>query len=223
MENIVNGAAAQAASSTSTAVIGASGEGSLSKLFTTLLVAQIRNQDPLEPTDSSEFVNQLTQLSQTESLQQMVTQTTANTAMLDSMQTLLMGAQVGAEVSVLTGQVKLADTAVNGRFTLASGAASTLILTSVDGKEHRIALGTQPAGDVAFQIDPAKEDLAAGTYSLRVETAAGDKPATEIFGRLDSVRLSSTAGLLLNVAGIGAVSASAIAGFQKSSSSSLNS
>ncbi|RZI59199.1 MAG: hypothetical protein EOP37_12495, partial [Rubrivivax sp.] len=42
-----------------------------SSLFTTLLVAQIKNQDPLSPQDPSQFVSQLTQLSQVESMQKL--------------------------------------------------------------------------------------------------------------------------------------------------------
>jgi len=42
------------------------GAAATKDMFTKLLVAQIRNQDPLSPTDPSQFVNQLTQLSQTE-------------------------------------------------------------------------------------------------------------------------------------------------------------
>ena len=36
-----------------------------SRMFTKLLVAQVRNQDPLSPNDPAAFVSQLTQLSQT--------------------------------------------------------------------------------------------------------------------------------------------------------------
>ena len=38
-------------------------------VFLQLLVAQIRNQNPLEPTDGIQFVTQLTQFSQLEQLQ----------------------------------------------------------------------------------------------------------------------------------------------------------
>jgi flagellar basal-body rod modification protein FlgD len=35
-------------------------------MFLNLLVAQIKNQDPLNPTDSAQFVSQLTQISELE-------------------------------------------------------------------------------------------------------------------------------------------------------------
>ena len=54
------------------------GNGDMTQLFTRLLIAQIKNQNPLEPTDPSQFVSQLTQLSQVESMQQLVAQTNAS-------------------------------------------------------------------------------------------------------------------------------------------------
>jgi flagellar basal-body rod modification protein FlgD len=71
-------------------------------MFTKLLVAQIRNQDPLAPQDPTAYVNQLSQLSQTEALQNLSQITTANASVLQSMQTLAMGSQVGSEVTVAT-------------------------------------------------------------------------------------------------------------------------
>src|SRR5471030_3077604 len=67
-------------------------------MFTKLLVAQIQNQDPLQPTDPSQFVDQLTQLSQTESLQNLSTLTSGNASVLQSMQVIALGAQVGSSV-----------------------------------------------------------------------------------------------------------------------------
>lgn len=58
------------------------GADTASGLFTKLLVAQIKNQDPLEPTNPSEFVSQLTQLSEMESLQKLASQVIENSRMI---------------------------------------------------------------------------------------------------------------------------------------------
>jgi flagellar basal-body rod modification protein FlgD len=55
-----------------------------SDMFTKLLVAQIRNQDPLAPQDPTQFVNQLSQLSQTEALQNLSQTTSANASVLQA-------------------------------------------------------------------------------------------------------------------------------------------
>lgn len=185
-----------------------------SDLFTKLLVAQVRNQNPLEPTDPSQFVNQLTQLSQTESMKQLVSQNAANASMLQSMQVLAMGAQVGSQLSVQSDRVQLAGQPVQGSFALqGSSPQTTLVLTGPDGSERRIELGTRAAGEVHFTIDPAKLGLAGGNYGLRVEAGSGETPAVEIIGDLSSVRLTADGGVALNVSGVGEVQPGAVTRF----------
>lgn len=184
-----------------------------SKLFTTLLVAQIRNQNPLEPTDPSEFVGQLTQLTQMESLQNLASQASANAAMLESLQVLALGAQVGSQLTVATDTVTLGDEAVSGRFILASGAKSVTVVLTQAGQEQRIELGARNAGAVDFTLDPADLGLAAGSYSIRVETDSGESPTVGINAALQSVRLSASGGVVLQAAGLGDVPTSAILGF----------
>jgi flagellar basal-body rod modification protein FlgD len=203
-----NGTAAGAANG-----IGSNGE--VSQLFTTLLVAQIKNQNPLEPADPSEFVNQMTQLSQMEALQNLATQTTANGAMLESMQVLALGGQVGSEVTATTSSVVLGGEPVRGRFTLADSSADVaVILEGEDGQQRRIDFGTRAAGETAFTLDPATLGLPAGTYSIRVDTASKQSVAVEVAGTLRNVRLSASDGLVLNVANVGQVLPGAITGFQ---------
>ena len=64
-----NAAGAGAASTGANAAPAANTMSDSKEMFTKLLVAQIQNQDPLEPSDPSQFVQQLTQLSQTEAMQ----------------------------------------------------------------------------------------------------------------------------------------------------------
>ena len=191
-----------------------SGNGEMTQLFTKLLIAQIQNQNPLEPTDPSQFVSQLTQLTQVESMQKMVAQTSASTAMLESMQVMALGAQVGSNVTAVADRVELDDTAVPGRFTLQSGSASVaVVLEDATGQQRRIQLGTRPAGDVEFQIDPQQLGLTPGAYSMRVETATEETPAIEVQGTLQSVRISASHGVLLQVSNLGSIGAGAITAF----------
>lgn len=210
--------------SASDAVQAANGEqGSPTELFTRLLVAQIRNQNPLEPTDPSDFVNQLTQLSQVESLQALAQQTGANASVLSSLQVLALGAQVGSEIMVNTDTVEVGSEPVSGAFTLASSSArTTLVLSGPDGVERRIELGTRAAGEVPFELDPAALGLPAGAHTLRVETETGETPATEIAGRLLSVRMAGNGNVALNVAGPGEVSPAYITRFNGRPATSVN-
>ncbi|MFL6675101.1 MAG: flagellar hook capping FlgD N-terminal domain-containing protein [Massilia sp.] len=192
-------------------------------MFTKLLVAQIRNQDPLSPTDPSQFVNQLSQLSQTEALQNLTKSQTASASILQSMQVLAMGAQVGSSVSVATGSVRLGDAAFSGTVNLnAASNATTLTLTGIDGQPHQLTLPAHGSGPLAFTIDPLALGLAPGNYRISAQAADGSAPAVEVTGRLDSVRMSATGGVVLQVANIGEVDPSAITGFNgKASAASV--
>ncbi|MBD8654784.1 flagellar basal body rod modification protein [Oxalobacteraceae sp. CFBP 13730] len=183
-------------------------------MFTKLLVAQIRNQDPLAPSDPATFVNQLSQLSQTEALENMTQTTSASATMLQSLQVLAMGGQVGNQVSVETSRVQLGETPLQGTVQLGGASSLTqLVLTGATGVQTRIELPPHAAGAQPFTIDPAKLGLPAGKYSIAAEAADGTKPAVEIDGRLNSVRLSGTGGIVMQVAGIGDVEPGWITGF----------
>jgi flagellar basal-body rod modification protein FlgD len=111
-------------------------------MFTKLLVAQIQNQDPLSPSDPSQFVQQLTQLSQTEALQSLASLTSNNASVLQSMQVLGLGAQVGSDVMAAATAVQLDGAKVGGSLTLGSNSSKTqLVLTGTMPDSHELALG----------------------------------------------------------------------------------
>jgi flagellar basal-body rod modification protein FlgD len=68
--------------------------------FMTLLVAQIKNQNPLEPSDPSQFVNQLVQLNQMDNSKKMLGELKANSQMMHDLQVLTLGNHVGSTVAV---------------------------------------------------------------------------------------------------------------------------
>jgi flagellar basal-body rod modification protein FlgD len=202
---------ASSADKSATSAIGSNGE--VSDIFTKLLVAQIKNQNPLEPQDPSEFVGQMTQLSQMEALQKLVSQATVNNAMIESLQVIALGGQVGSRVTVATDRVAVGSEPIEGRFTLEDASTDVaVVVESAGGQQRRILLGTRSAGDVSFTIDPQALGLAPGTYSLRVETATGVAPQIEITGTLENVRMSSN-GLVISVANVGQVAPNAITAF----------
>ena len=183
-------------------------------MFTKLLVAQIRNQDPLSPSDPATFVNQLSQLSQTEALENMTQTTAASATMLQSLQVLTMGGQVGSQVSVETTRVELGDEQIKGSVRLEGASTLThVILTDVAGKQTKIELPPHGIGGQEFTIDPAKLGLPPGKYSIAAESSDGTKPPIEINGRLNSVRLDANGGILMQVAGVGEVEPGWITGF----------
>jgi flagellar basal-body rod modification protein FlgD len=196
------------------AVTGQAPASENADMFTKLLVAQIRNQDPLSPSDPSQFVNQLSQLSQTEALQSLAKMNSTSASVLESLQVLALGAQVGSEVMVAASSVQLDGKPVSGSIALESpSAATSLVLTGADGVAHTVALGSHGSGTLPFSVDPAALGLAPGHYAVQVQTSNGAAPAIEVAGRLDSVRMSASGGIVLKVAGVGDVAPAAVTGF----------
>jgi len=219
-----NGSTSSTTSGSAGSAIAASGSD-MSTMFTKLLVAQIQNQDPLSPTDPSQFVQQLTQLSQTESLQSLTSMMSANNSVLQSMQILSLGGQVGSNVMAATSTVTLdGSTKVQGQTTLASSSSKTVLeLTGADGVKHDIDLGSQAPGTVPFSIDPTALGLPAGSYTMSVQTSSKETPGIEIQGRLNSVRLAASGSVVLNVANVGDAATTAITAFNGKSTATQSS
>jgi len=186
-----------------------------SNMFMTLLVAQIKNQDPLEPTDPSQFVNQLTQMSQMQATQQQTATAKNNALLLQNMQILELGRQVGSQVMVQTDSVKLGGEPVNARINLASAASDvTLQLTGDDGQVHAVSLGRHVAGAFDTRLDPAQLGLPAGHYRIGVVTDTHESPAVEVAGVVESVRVPlSGGGPLVRISSVGEVGFASLSQF----------
>lgn len=201
--------------SSSNAVAGNGDSAGLSSLFTTLLVAQIKNQDPLSPQDPSQFVSQLTQLSQVESMQKLTSQGQTNASMLASLQLMTLGAQVGSTLQATVSQVQLQGEQVELRYALdASSPQNTLVLTGSDGRETRVDLGSLGKGEHGYTIDPVMLGLGDGQYHLKFEAKDKRDVSLETLARLDGVRLSADGSVMLQLAGVGEVTSQAITQFK---------
>lgn len=148
--------------------------------FLTLLTAQLQNQDPLEPVDSTEFTNQLVQFSGVE--QQI--QTNKNIAELISITTASTAASLSGylgqtiEVNSITGD--LGEEGLNWFYDMPDGIEKVnLTIQSQDGKIVYTDDISTKEGEAAYtwtgQTTSGKE-LTEGRYSLviRAEDANGE-------------------------------------------------
>ncbi|MBR8238330.1 flagellar hook assembly protein FlgD [Burkholderia sp. AU42008] len=190
------------------------GGGDVSAMFTRLLVAQVKNQDPLAPMEANQFVTQFAQMSQVEAMQTLANLSAANARTQESMLVVTLGSQVGSQVRVRSEKVELGDAGVKGGFKLESSASEVgVILTDGGGTEYKVPLGAKQAGDVDFNIDPAEHGLPPGKYTLRVVADSGEKPPVELDGNLQSVRLGTDGRVILTIAGMGDAAATDITRF----------
>ena len=146
--------------------------------FLKLLIAQISNQDPLEPMDSTAFVSQLAQLTQVEQsitsnemLEKISGQLGASGARSDVM-------LLGREVLVPTDQISLRDGAARFSYALGdeAGRVSARIL-SEDGTEMRRIDNLPGSADTRHQVNWDGRDidgLPVPNGTFRVEIVAMD-------------------------------------------------
>ncbi|PJC86413.1 flagellar basal body rod modification protein [Vibrio sp. HA2012] len=180
---------------------------SLKNEFLTLMVAQIQNQDPLNPMDGAEYVSQLAQFSQVESTENMATLMQNNLVLMDNMQVLTTAGLVGQTVYVSADTVELVENEQNGKLVLSSASDSVnLLIQDAYGEVTKVSLGPQAAGEVSFTLDPEALDLAAGSYTITAQLEDGVTADILLAGEISQVTVPSNGGsALVNVAGVGSV------------------
>jgi flagellar basal-body rod modification protein FlgD len=180
--------------------------------FMKLLVAQMKNQDPLNPLDNAQVTSQLAQLSTVSGINKLNATLEAFQASQQVNQTYQAANMIGHGVFVAGSGVTLASSQAILGADLASGsdAVKVTILDSVGKTVHTMNLGAQKAGILSLAWDGKTDSgttAADGQYSFTVAaTSAGQKiDATALaFGQVASVT-TGTSGVKLNVPSIGAV------------------
>jgi flagellar basal-body rod modification protein FlgD len=185
---------------------------SLKNEFITLMVAQIENQDPLEPADGTEYVSQLAQFSQVESSENMVSLMKNNTVMMDNMQVLATASLVGQDVMIRSNKFSVDGEIgqnISGQVALTSPSSQVnLLLQDQFGQTKKIALGPQAAGKVDFKLDAEALELPKGGYSISVELSNGQgyQPQILMSGKIQSIDIPSTGGAsMVSLRGLGSV------------------
>lgn len=184
--------------------------------FLTLMVAQIKNQDPLNPLDGAEYVAQLAQFSTVEGIERMSQLQSKNNILMNTMQVLQSTQLVGREVSVPVARIEVAKGETLKGSVQLDGAAQDVRVRALgaDGKVVGEAkLGARTAGEVAFELP----NLKAGQYRLEVVSARGDQLTTGI-PMLQRVveKVSVAAGggdVRLQVSGVGNISLFSVSDF----------
>lgn len=138
--------------------------------FMELLVAQLNNQNPLEPQDNTEFIAQLAQFSTVESLENLNGTATDMQSDLRSSQALQASAMVGRSVVVpghdygflqngdlIAGYAELPATTSNLSLQIKSSSGATL---------ETIPLGNHEAGPVSLRWDGANLELDGEIFDL---------------------------------------------------------
>lgn len=182
--------------------------------FMTLLVTQLKNQNPLNPQDNTAFVAQLAQFSSLQGIQNLNTTMTSLASGMQSSQALQASALVGRTVEVKTDTGYLpASGVVQGTMSLDNSTAN-LQLQIYDSNNKLVLqkdFGTQAAGDLPFAWDGTSSDgsiAGAGNYKFVVTASDSGKstPVTTYIGaNVNSVTMGANQQVTLNVNGVGQV------------------
>ena len=181
---------------------------SIKNEFMTLMIAQIQNQDPTNPIDGTEYVSQLAQFSQVESLEHMRTNQSMQMVMMENLGIVQSAQLVGKNAMVPASDFTLDDLALDGKVYL-EDSVENLSIDIIDSSGEvvkTIELGPQEAGDAAFSIDPTALDLRAGEYSLAANTTSGEVTATAdtfIKAEIEKIHFISASGMMMAELGNG--------------------
>jgi len=183
--------------------------------FLELLVAQLNNQNPLEPQENGEFIAQLAQFSQVEGIEKLNTSMGSLLSGYQSSQALQASSLVGRKVIVPTEKA-VVDTSETFKGSLVLPVTSSNVYVNVydsAGKVvNRVNLGQQAAGNVSFMWDGKDSSgnlMPPGAYRFEAQaTYDGETKGlyTLLPANVDSVTLGQNgSGLMLNLAGLGSV------------------
>ena len=182
-------------------------------LFLELMIAQMENQDPLNPQEGGEFLAQLAQFSTVEGIEKLNNQFDTLAGQLRSSQALSATALVGRKVGVQTAFGSLGEQGLSGTVSLPQSTTNVRIdIFSPTGQlVQQLPLGSASAGDVPFfwnGYDNAGNRLPTGEYQVKAfATIDGEQEqvGTRMGANVNSVTINKDGSLTLNVAGVGPV------------------
>src|ERR1700727_3117612 len=184
--------------------------------FITLMLAQLQNQDPTSPVDSNTFLTQLAQLSEVQGITSLNTNFSTLSSSLTSNQAMQASSLLGHQALVNSSTATLAAGAtVSGAVNVPQTTSQvTLSITDSSGAlVSQINLGAQTAGLANFSWNGTTGSggqAPAGTYTLTAQYAGATTGSTAaptlVHGAGESVSMGAgSAGMTLNVAGVGSV------------------
>jgi flagellar basal-body rod modification protein FlgD len=163
--------------------------------FLKLLVAQMQNQDPLNPMDNAEITSQMAQINTVNGIQQLNTTVQSLSGQFTQMQALQGAALVGRDVIVPGNVMDIADGIGQGGFELTSPADNVKVEVLNAGGHviDTMQLGAQSAGSRSFDWEATK----AGTdtnLTFRVTATSGATTLSSTALMRDTVTAVTTGG-----------------------------
>ncbi|TXT38932.1 MAG: flagellar basal-body rod modification protein FlgD [Comamonadaceae bacterium] len=144
--------------------------------FMKLLVAQLNNQDPMNPMDNAQMTSQMAQINTVTGIQQVNETLKSMAEQFTALQVMQGSSMVGRDVLVDSNTLSINNNTASGAFELAGRAESVkLEVLSPSGQVIDTQnLGALDAGRHAFDWDASKYNFS-GAPSFRVKATLGGK------------------------------------------------
>lgn len=204
--SVVNSINGTSAASAATGTSGSNSASDLRSNFMTMLVTQLKSQDPLNPLDNSQMTSQLAQINTLSGIEALNKTLQSITGQIDAGQSLQAAALIGHEVLVPGDRVSVGSGGQATPFGIDLASAADQVKVSIyDGAGNLVRqfdLGAQQAGVQSFSWDGSLDaggTAAAGTYKVAVAATSSDKAldATVLtYGQVGSIANSGSGPLL---------------------------
>lgn len=173
----------------------ASSTAGASDRFLKLLVAQMKNQDPLNPMDNAQVTSQMAQIQTVSGIEKLNGTVAGLTSQFAQMQALQGASLVGRDVIVPGNQLDIREGVGQGGFELSSAADAVKVeILSPSGQVvHTMQLGAQSAGMHSFDWDAGTATNDSG-LRFRVSSTLGGSTTSATALMRDTVDAVSTSG-----------------------------
>lgn len=156
--------------------------------FMTLLVTQLKNQDPLNPMDNSQMTSQLAQINTVSGIQDLNTTLKSINGQINAGQSLQAAALIGKGVLVPGDRVLVGSDGTTTPFGLELGAAADDVQISITDGSGKVVrsfdLGALQAGTQSFTWDGKLSDgsqAPQGAYTVSIKAVSGGQ-AVDVTG-----------------------------------------
>mgnify|MGYP005752202757 CR=1 FL=1 len=184
--------------------------------FLRLMTEQLKNQDPLKPLGSQEFLGQMAQFSTVQGIHALNSTFQGLAAAMMDTQALDAVSLVGHDAMVVAERFGYAGGGIEGEIGAPMAGRITYEISNAAGEVvHRGVLDATRPGYVPFAwdgLDAEGNPFPPGEYRIAARVSAGDRTEAavpSIKARVDSVSLTSQ-GIVLNLSGLGAAPLSAV-------------
>jgi flagellar basal-body rod modification protein FlgD len=194
ISSISSDTSASAAKDAASSLASSSDAGSADR-FLKLLVAQMQNQDPLNPLDNAQVTTQMAQINTVSGIAKLNETVQGLTGQFMQMQALQGAALVGHDVIVPGNKLDVADGMGQGGFELTSPADAVKVeVLNAGGRViDTLQLGAQTAGRHSFSWDASKAGTDTNlTFRVAAKSGAADLTAAPLMR--DQVTAVSTGG-----------------------------